>query len=256
MLLTELTNPMNAYLFNAGVGRAQNHSTRGFLSWDSCESAIVLGNDAEEAQKKFEAWCCTSPDGENPVESVVKRVVAAQFIEQLVTESGNRQLDWEEISRRVVDTVSATPSDDFEQGYWADVNQVVPAFNLAPDLDALKRDLPDEIESGLNWSPSKSFLFMVSVLSPPLPAAEPDDEFESAETERGDSEEGRAGGPKLELDPVVAMLPEMRQKEAAALVEARNSVVAGWLWRKFAAGTRLASNDIQVGQCCGIFPAV
>jgi hypothetical protein len=37
------------------------------------------------------------------------------------------------------------------------------------------------------------------------------------------------------LDGFVATLPEMRDKEAAALVEARNSVVAAWLWRKYAA---------------------
>ena len=130
----KLTNPMNAYLFNAGVGRARNHPTRGFLTWDSCESAIVRGSDAEEAQKNFEAWCCSSPDAENPVESVVKRVVGAQFIEQLLTESGNLPLDWEAVSRRMLDTVSATAADDFEQGYWVDVNQAVPAGSSAFDV--------------------------------------------------------------------------------------------------------------------------
>ena len=250
----KLTNPMNAYLFNAGVGRARNHPTRGFLTWDSCESAIVRGSDAEEAQKNFEAWCCSSPDAENPVESVVKRVVGAQFIEQLLTESGNLPLDWEAVSRRMLDTVSATAADDFEQGYWVDVNQAVPAGSSAFDVDTLKRDLPEDIGSGLNWSPSKTFLFLVTVLSPPLPPTDLNDEIESAEIDHGNSEQETAGGSKLELDAVIATLPEMRQKEAAALVEARNSVVAGWLWRKFAADTGLASNDIQVGQCCCIFP--
>ncbi|HWV98846.1 MAG TPA: hypothetical protein VNZ64_04045 [Candidatus Acidoferrum sp.] len=42
-------------------------------------------------------------------------------------------------------------------------------------------------------------------------------------------------------------------KEAAALVEVRNAVVAGRLWRKSLADTRLAVNKIQVGQCRGIF---
>jgi hypothetical protein len=57
------------------------------------------------------------------------------------------------------------------------------------------------------------------------------------------------------LDDAVASLPEMREKEAAALVEAPNSVVAAWLWRKFAADTRLASNEILVNPCCVIMPA-
>ena len=39
----------------------------------------------------------------------------------------------------------------------------------------------------------------------------------------------------------VAALPEMRDKEAAALVEAPTPVVAAWLWRKFAANTKLAA---------------
>jgi hypothetical protein len=46
----------------------------------------------------------------------------------------------------------------------------------------------------------------------------------------------------------------MRDKEAAALVEARNSVVAAWLWRQFAANTPLASNEILVNPCCAILP--
>jgi hypothetical protein len=46
----------------------------------------------------------------------------------------------------------------------------------------------------------------------------------------------------------------MRDKEAAALVEARNSVVAVWLWRKFAANTRLAPNEIQIDPCCSFIP--
>jgi hypothetical protein len=46
----------------------------------------------------------------------------------------------------------------------------------------------------------------------------------------------------------------MRDKDAAALVEARNSVVAVWLWRKFAANTRLAPYEIQIGPCCSFIP--
>jgi hypothetical protein len=245
---------MNAYLFSAGVGKSQYNPTRGLLTWDSCESAILFGGDAEQAQKKFEAWCRLSPEGENPVETVVKRIVAAQFVEQLLTESGGRPLDWREMARQVVETVSATAVDDFEPGYWVDVNQAVPPGKISFDVDALKRDLPEDIRSGLNWSPTKSFLFLVSVLSPPPPPTEPADEFGPSESQNDEDAEGTAGDGQPELDEVMASLPELRPKEAAALVEARNSVVAGWLWRKFAADSRLAANEIQVGQCCGIFP--
>jgi hypothetical protein len=50
------------------------------------------------------------------------------------------------------------------------------------------------------------------------------------------------------------MLPEMRDKEAAALVEARNSVAAAWLWRKDAADIQLAPNEIQIDPCCSFIP--
>jgi len=40
-------------------------------------------------------------------------------------------------------------------------------------------------------------------------------------------------------------------KEAAALIEARNSVVAAWLWRRFAADTPLAANHIRIDPWCG-----
>ncbi|HWW03136.1 MAG TPA: hypothetical protein VNZ64_25775 [Candidatus Acidoferrum sp.] len=244
---------MNAYLFNAGVGRSQNHPTRGLQTWDSCESAILYGGDVDQAQKKFEGWCRSSPDQENPVGTVIKRVVAAQFIEELLTESGSRTLDWREMSHRVMETVPATAVDDFEQGYWVDVNQAVPPGKIGFDVDAVKRDLAEDIWSGLNWSPTKTFLFLVSVLSSPPTPADPDAEFESGETDSNEADEDGAGEAVPDLDAVIASLPEMREKEAAALVEARNSVVAGWLWRKFAAETRLAANEIQVGQCCGIF---
>ena len=58
----------------------------------------------------------------------------------------------------------------------------------------------------------------------------------------------------VDLDSAVVALPEMREKGASALVKARNSVVAAWLWRKYAADTRLANNEIYISPCCGIVP--
>jgi hypothetical protein len=118
----------------------------------------------------------------------------------------------------------------------------------------LKRDLPEDIRSGLNWSPDKKFFFLVSVLSPrPLPVI-PADELESNAPDRDDADDENVDDKEPELDGFVAALPEMRDKDAAALVEARNSVVAAWLWRKFAAGTRLAPNEIQIDPCCSFIP--
>ena len=94
----------------------------------------------------------------------------------------------------------------------------------------------------------------MSVLSPrPLPTI-PADDLESSAPDRDDVDDENADDKKPDLDGFVATLPEMRDKEAAALVEARNSVVAAWLWRKYAADTRLAPNEIQITPCCSFVP--
>ena len=217
-------------------------------------SAIIYGGDAEQAQKWFEAWCRLIPGGENPVEMDFKKIVAAQFVDQLLTESGGQSLDWPRVSRQVNDILQATPVDDFEQGYWVDINQAVPQEKISFDVQSLKRDLPEDIRSGLNWSPDKKFFFLVSALSPrPLPAI-PADELESDAPDRDDADDENENEAKPDLDGFVATLPEMRDREAAALVEARNSVVAAWLWRKYAANTRLAANEIQITPCCNFDP--
>jgi hypothetical protein len=253
---------MNAYLFTAGLTQSQVRPTPGrggqmvdsLRTWDSCMSAIIYGGDVEQAQKRFEAWCRRTPEGENPVETEIKKVVAAQFVDQLLTESGGNPLDWPQVSRQVNDILQATPVDDFEQGYWVDINQAMPPGKISFDVESLKRDLPEDIRSGLNWSPDKKFFFLVSVLSPrPLPVI-PADNLESNAPDRDDADDENVDDKEPELDGFVAALPEMRDKDATALVEARNSVVAAWLWRKFAANTRLAPNEIQIGPCCSFIP--
>jgi hypothetical protein len=248
---------MDAYLLSAGLTQSQiRPSPLGYeamQTWDTCVSAIVYGGELEQAQTTFEAWCGRSPEGEKPVTAKIKRLVGAQFIEQLLTESGSQPLDWPTMAQRVREMLETTPADDFEQGYWVDANQVVPPEAASLAIESLERDLPEDIRSGLNWSPGKKFLFMVSVLSPPPAPAELDDDFEEDESALGEGEEENTR--EEDLDSAIAALPEMRDKEAAALVEARNSVVAAWLWRKFAAGTRLAANEIQISPLCGLFPA-
>jgi hypothetical protein len=254
---------MNGYLFTAGVTRTQVCPTPGrggqmvdsIRTWDTCASAILYGGDAEQAQKRFEAWCRQTPEGENPLETEIKKVVAAQFVDQLLTESGGKPLDWPQISRQVNDILQATPVEDFEQGYWVDINQAVPPGKISFDVESLKRDLPEDIRSGLNWSPDKKFFFLLSVLSPrPSPAICPD-ELESNAPNSDDADgENDAEDQRPDLDVNIATLPEMRDKEAAALVEARNSAVAAWLWRKFAADIALAPNEIQINPCCSFVP--
>lgn len=253
---------MNGYLFTAGLTQSQVRPTAGrggkmvdsIQIWDACVSAIIYGGDAEQAQKRFEAWCRQTPEGQNPLETEIKKVVAAQFVDQLLTESGGNPVDWPQISRQVNDILQATPVDDFEQGYWVNVNQVVPPGKISFDVESLKRDLPEDIRSGLNWSPDKQFFFLLSVFSPcPAPTI-PADELESNTPNSGDTDDENEDDEKPDLDGFVSTLPEMRDKEAAALVEARNSAVAAWLWRKFAANTRLTANEIQIPPCCNFLP--
>ncbi len=253
---------MNAYLFTAGLTQSQVRPSPGrggqmvdsLRIWDSCMSAIIYGGDPQQAQKRFEAWCRQTPEGENPVETEIKKVGAAQFVDQLLTESGGNPWDWPRISQQVNDILQATPMDDFEQGYWVDINQAVPPGKISFDVESLKHDVPEDIRSGLNWSPDKKFFFLVSVLSPRPSPAIPADDLESDAPDRDDADDENENEEKPELDGFVATLPEMRDKEAAALVEARNSVVAAWLWRKYAADTRLAPNEIQITPCCSFVP--
>ena len=252
---------MNGYLFTAGITQSQVRPVSGrggqlverLQTWDSCVSAIAYGGDTEQAQKRFEAWCRLIPDGANPVEIDFKRIVAAQFVDELLAESGGRPLDWPQISQQVGDLLQATPVDDFEQGYWVEINQAVPPGKISFDIESLKRDLPEDIRSGLNWSPDKKFYFLLSVLAPrPSPAftAELETDARIHDDDAGENPDDE----NPDLDGFVAALPEMRDKEAAVLVEARNSVVAAWLWRKFAANTRLAPNEIQIDPCCSFIP--
>ncbi len=253
---------MNAYLFSAGCTTSQVLATPGrggqmiesLHSWDNCGSAIIYGGNAEQAQNQFESWLSASPDAERPIHVEIKKIVTARFVDELLTESGNQPLDWPQTAKQIADRLQDTAVDDLEQGYWVDVNQTLPPGKVAPDLESLKRDLPEEIRSGLNWAPDKHFFFLVSALSPQAAPAMYPDESEIPEPSPVPDTDGIASDEGSDLDGYVLALPEMREKEAAALVQARNSVVAAWLWRKYAADTRLTLNEIHVGPCCGLIP--
>lgn len=248
---------MNAFLFTAAVTQRQVRSAQGtgheqLNIWGAALSALVYGGTADEAQKRFEEWCHLSPEGPHPLETEIHQIVGAQFIDQLLTESGTEPSDWPAISGQVTEMVLGSALDDFEQGYWVDTNQEVPPEAATVGLERLKEALPEDIRSGLNWSPEKQFFFLVTVLAPPLPPPELRDEVESEPGPGGEASE-EAGGD--ESSPgAVDTLAEIRELCGAALVRARNSAVAAWLWRKYAAGTPLATNDIAVGQVCAMLP--
>ncbi|HEU5396511.1 MAG TPA: hypothetical protein VFV81_05035 [Verrucomicrobiae bacterium] len=247
---------MNAYLFTAVATRSQVRPAGGrpgaadlLQTWDDCTSLIVVDHDAVTAQKKFQDWLGGQPDGENPLTTEIRRISAAQFIDQWFNENGGAPLDWPLILEQAAKQLESTPTDDFEQGYWVDVDQVVPGGHVSFNIEALRQSLPGEIESGLNWSAEKQFLFVISVLAPMVvrPPADP------AEEEGEDSTEADAD--ELAPGELFNSFPQARDKEAAALVLARNSVVAAWLWRRYAAGTPLAMNEIRLDPWSGAMDA-
>jgi hypothetical protein len=254
----------SGFLFTAGVTVSQMLSTgsRGdktLRTWDTCSTAIIYGGDAVGAQKTFEDWCQAAREGEDPAQTEIKKIVGAELIDQLLTESGGQEFDWPAVSQRfkdsipTIETETEAPSAAEDPGSWVDANQIVPPESARLDGESLKRGLPEDIASALNWSPDKKFLFLVSSLSAPPVVTDPYADTKETDSDETAVQDGEDASPVL--DEAVARLPEMRAKESAALVDARNSVVAAWLWRKFSADTPLASNDILVNPCCGIMPA-
>lgn len=116
-------------------------------------------------------------------------------------------------------------------------------------IGALQQNLPEDVRSGLNWSADKQFFYLLTVFSPnPIPMKfqmTPDGQG----GEPGEMPEEEAGA--AELRHLLTMFPQAAQKEAGAMIQARNSAVAAWLWRRFAANTRLAANPIRIDPWCG-----
>ena len=250
---------MNAYLFAAVTTRSQLLPNPGrygpasaIQTWDASAMQIVFGNSPDEAQKQFGAWTLRQPEGENPGDVVIRKIAAAQFVDQLLTESGNTPLDWPAILKRAEALLESTPVDDFEQGYWVDVDQVVRPEKLSFSAGTLQSDVPEDIRTGLNWLSDKKFLFVLSVLSPFVPPLEPVDEPETEDANSaGSPDENPGKSEPLEPGELYGLFPQALDKEAAALIQARNSVVAAWLWRRYAANTRLAANAIRIDPWCG-----
>jgi hypothetical protein len=250
---------MNVYHFTALTVRSQIRKTAGaygavesFQTWDGCASMIVPGDTPDEAREKFDAWLHTQPEGEHPMEIEVKRVTAAQFVDKLLTESGSEALDLPEISKQTQAQLESASVDDFEQGYWLDVEPVVRPDFPGLSIGALQQSLPDDIRTGLNWSADKQFCYLLTAFSLPPQPPGLDELTERQATEPDDTpEDNTDSNDATELQSLLAMYPQAADKEAAALIKARNSAVAAWLWRRFAANTRLAVNPIRIDPWCG-----
>ena len=122
------------------------------------------------------------------------------------------------------------------------------------DLGSLERGIPEDVRSGLNWSPDKQFFFVLSVITPPSPPVEASGEPEfrqASDVEEFDGEQSEGTEQNIASD-LTLFTPQMMGMEVAALVKARNSAVAAWLWRKFASDTPLAANQITIESWCGV----
>jgi hypothetical protein len=245
---------MNAYLFTAWVRRpAPPRLNPRPEASDSCRSLIIYGGTAEEAQARFE-FLMQLPR-ENAPADVIEKVVGAQFVEGLFTENGNVPIDWPTVRKEAEKSVlEFTETDPFDQGYWADCNALVNPNNLSATVEALRQELPEDISSGLNWSADKQFFYVISVLKQPAwmqengvsPPAMPDTSKDPIDQDPESDEI------EMEPDTQQPATLELAQKEAAAFVRARNSVVAAWLWRKFAVGTQLSHHPILLDPWCGV----
>jgi hypothetical protein len=209
---------------------------------DAWGSRLVVATDPDEAQRLFEADLRDQPEGENPKDVVIRKIVVAPVVDKLLTESGNAPLNWPHIMEQAEASLEAVAADDFEQGYWVDVDEVVHPGKLSFSAGTLESELPEDIRSGLNWSADKKFFFVVNVIPPPPPPTKPAWEIEpgaddSATPENEEGVETASG----KLDEYGVLFPE-----TVALIQARNSVVAAWLWRRYAANTPYAVKPIKI----------
>jgi hypothetical protein len=234
---------MNAYFFTSIGTCTQARPSQGgdtIQTWDTCASLVVFSNSLEDGQRQFEAWLQRQPPGENPISVIVRKITGVPLAGRLLTESGNLPLDWPKILPQLDALLQGTPVDDFEQGYWVDVDEVVRSDRLSFSAGTLESDVPEDIRSGLNWAADRKFFFLVSALTPPPPPKLPG--YETGE----EIDDGEARDDAARLADLCGTFPMACDREAAALVQARNSVVAAWLWRTYAAKTPFAAHQIRV----------
>ena len=237
---------MSAYLFSGWTSQFN----AGRLG-DSCVSLLVYGGSLERARARFEECLLRASHGDDAVPTKIEKIVSAAVLEHLFTEQGPVPMDWPLLCESAARAAAADPEALFEQGCWADCNGLVDPDRLSPDLESLRRDLPEDVRSGLNWSAEKQHFQIVGVLSPPAPPP-PEYDFEDPSPAGLQAVETNAGDVEgFHLNERASAFPELVDKEAAVVVQARNSVVAAWLWRRSAAVTKLARHHIRIDPWCG-----
>jgi hypothetical protein len=245
---------LGAYYLTGAVTRSQLLPVRtgygvgqSFERWDACLPQIVFGRSLVDAEKQFEGWLQSSPEGESPRETIIRKITTTPFADKFLAESGSSAWDWPKIVQQVESQLGSVSVDDFEQGYWVNVDEVVRPDKLSFSAGTLQSEVPEDIRSGLNWSDGKQFFFFFSILLPPPPPADP---FKEPEIDNPDLvepiDEDSESSKVMSPEEISATFPEAFNKEAVAVVQARNSVVAAWLWRRYAANIPLAVRQIRV----------
>lgn len=203
---------------------------------DSCSSLLLHGCEWEAGRAWFEGWLQRGGRAEDEHPRKVEKIVASPLMDRLFTETGDEPLDWPALAKLADHALDAGTEAYEQQGYWADCDSLVRAGRLASDLSQLEQNLPADIRSGLNWSAEAQNYFLVSALV--MPSAPPEPDYENPDA--GEAED----------EPRSAPFPELAEREATAVIRARNTVVAAWLWRRYAAQTPLARHPIRVDGWC------
>ena len=213
---------------------------------DSCSTMIL--RDCEEPQGRlwFEGWLQHGGRAEDEHPRKIEKIVVSPIVERLFTENGEEVLNWQTLDEQAAKALAAGEDAYEQQGYWADCNALVSPARLAWDMNALQRSLPEDVRSGLNWSAGSQNLFLVSALVIPSFEAEPEPDYDNPD--RRDAAESEEPSRHQREAP----FPELAAREATAVIKARNTVVAAWLWRRHAAQTPLAQNPIRVDGWCSV----
>jgi len=215
--------------------------------FDTCSSVIYHDCDEPSARARFEDGLQHGGRAEDEHPRKIEQITVSPIVDRLFTETGDEPLDWAAVDAQAGQVLEAGEAAYEQQGYWADCNELVSPARLASDIASLQRNLPDEVRSGLNWSAEAQNYFLVSALVICSPV-EPEPDYDNPEPT--DVEGDLPGGHRE------APFPELAAKEATAVIKARNTVVAAWLWRRYAAETPLARNPIRVdGWCAVVGPA-
>jgi len=218
---------------------------------------VLHGGNLEFARQRFKEQLLQLNQKPEPVPTTVLGIFATPFMEQLLSEAGPAPIDWKAVNQQEMALLHETPDDDFEQGYWVNVDEAVNPDNRSPDIEALQNDLPEDVRSGLNWAPERQFFFLLTAFSlQPQPQPEEGDESDEDKTVSGfkpiiephitdDFEDEPPAGEQRVDD-----YPDELTKNVAGLIQARNSVVAAWLWRRYAATSPLAAFPSRIDPWC------